>query len=599
MAVGDLNNNGEPDVALVGEWIWVGWRVKVVWDIVSTPPLPEKRKQLGNVTIHADGFTDLGSGEFETVGSVRIGDYVVFDDVLVLDTHDNTATGDGLLSLVKGATGIPVIDDSFSLDGSDGVLTPDFGTGYAFEISELGGFSVEGPGSDLELTLDVIEGLARGRVGIDLSIPESDDEAYDADVSFTLYHGGRLTGSVSDLQIGLAGCSVSLKGATLSSSGISIDRAELTLPGSLGAGTVEDLVITPEGLDWGDGTIAVSLPEISVSDQFTLAKAKASLTKSGDKLIIEGETGFSLPNLDTDTDDGNVGISAAFKLDQDGLYYCCLGGSADPGVPLGQSGFQLTALEGCVNFAPLSVVVTGTIESLMEVPHVGAAVQGEPSLAIGLEEPYSIGLSGALDVLGFEAADAALTLSQDDGLKGSLGVNAYLGAVEGTANVHLWKGGSGTYHFTGSAVVDVGLSKGELGKVGCVQVPPKDMSFGSVSAEFGQFCADVDCSGYEYGIKGSVEVDADLWLRTVTIDRGFFFAADGSLGFGGDLDQYTLVEQTTATGLGTLASTATNVHTVTVPTTNLAIFTLDWQQGSPSLALVDPNGAAVNRHPKL
>ncbi|HEY66327.1 MAG TPA: hypothetical protein G4O02_17390 [Caldilineae bacterium] len=572
----------------------------------TVPPAPINSMALGNVTIYADMFTDLGGGKWEATGNVRIGDYIPLGGGSVtLDTTNNTATGRGLLSLITGPSAMSeVLQDSFDLNGVSGLITPRLVGGYHLALAYLAGFQVRS--HPFSLTMNAIYGSVSGTLDLLIAIPGSDDDRlpYAGTVTFTLKHDGTLMGSVSDLEIDIAACTVSLKGATLSNEGISIKEATLTLPealGGLSGGSVYDLRITRDGIDLGGGSLSVSLPEIQVANSFSIAKAEATLTLRADgKFMIEGEAGFTLPNFSSKGKQGEMGITVKLKLDQDGLYYVCLGGSVDPGIPIGQAGFVLTGMEGCVTLEPLTVQVTGTLESVLQAPGVGPAVSGEPSLHMKLEKPYEIGVSGALELLSFEAAQAALILSQHRGLEGSVQISAYEGAIDGTATLHVWKGNGDKYHFTGSALVNVGLDKGELGSYFKVDVPPMDMNFGNVGAEFGEFCADTSCIGHEYGIKASVQVTIPLFLRNVTLSRAFFVGADGSLSYGDDLDEYQLVEQTAylaqAKAQG-LKLTSINAFTVSVPATDLAIFGLEWEQGSPDFSLLDPLGQEVRADP--
>ena len=572
----------------------------------TVPPAPTNSMTIGRVTIYADAFTDLSDGKFEASGNVRIGDYIPLDGgSVILDTTNNTATGSGLLSLITGPSVMSsILQDSFDLNGNSGLITPNLAAGYQLALAYLAGFQVRS--HPFSLAMNAIYGSVSGTLDLLIAIPGSDDEGlpYAGTVTFTLKHDGTLTGSVSDLEIGIAACTVSLTGATLSSDGISIAEATLTLPealGGLSGGSVYDLRISKDGIDLGGGSVSVSLPEIKVAQSFSIAKAEATLTLRADgKFMIEGEAGFTLPNLSSKGKQGEMGITVKLKLDQDGLYYVCLGGSVDPGIPIGQTGFALTGMEGCVTLEPLTVQVTGTIESVLQVPGVGAAVSGQPSLYVKLESPYAIGVSGTLELLSLEAAQAALTLSQSRGLEGSVEVSAYGGAVDGAATVHVWKGSGGKYHFTGSATVNVGFDQGELGTYFEVDVPPWDMNFGSVGAAFGEFCADQSCTSHEYGIKASVQVNIPLFLQDVTLSRAFFVGADGSLSYGDDVDEYQLVEQTAylaqATAQG-LELTSSDTFTVSVPATNLTIFGLEWEQGSPDFSLLDPLGQEVRADP--
>ena len=114
-------------------------------------------------------------------------------------------------------------------------------------------------------------------------------------------------------------------------------------------------------------------------------------------------------------------------------------------VPIANTGFCLTGLAGEVQLRPqLRIEVSGTIESMVAVPGVGPLISGEPTLWVGFGDPAEIGISGRLNVLTYEAAEAALVLSQSEGLKGSVSLS--LGAIHGGASLHVWRGGDDEYH---------------------------------------------------------------------------------------------------------------------------------------------------------
>ncbi len=609
--IGDLNSDGNTEVVLVGEWVWVGWHVKILTiqaaalptpTLTATPQTavcptpPATSMTFGYVTVHADTFTDMGNGLCVASNNVRVGNYIpVAGGTITVNTTTNMATGTGLLSL-KGVTlTTSIIRDSFDLNGLTGIITPLLTTGYSLTLQSLGQFQMLP--YNFSVILDATAGSASGKAVLDIPIGDSGNSVFTGTVQFTLGRDGAVSGYASDMAIEVAGCRVALTGATLSNRGLSIDEAELTLPEALGGisgGAVYSLTITSEGITVGGGGISVSLPAIKVSNSFSLAEASATLKLQGGTFMIEGSAGFSLPNIK-----GERGIAVSFKLTQAGLSHCCLGGTADPGIPIGQTGFVLTGMEGCVNLSPLTVQVAGTLESTPELPGIGPAISGQPLLYVRLEKPHAISITGQLEALSFDAAQAALSLSQDRGLDGSLAVSAYSGAVSGNANVHVWKGSDAKIHFTGSAVVDAGFDKGELGSFFKVDVPPFDMNFSTLQADFGEFCVNQACTSHEYGIKSSVTVRIALVFRTAMLERAFFVGADGTLSSGGDLDQYALVQQTAlAQGMAQgVDLSATHVYTVPIPATSLVIFGLEWEQGIPGLELTDPQGRIVQADP--
>ena len=165
----------------------------------------------------------------------------------------------------------------------------------------------------------------------------------------------------------------------------------------------------------------------------------------------------------------------------------------------------MTGLQGDFDFSTLKVQVTGTIESELEVPPLGPLISGEPALWVQFAEPVGIGVEGSLKVLIFDAANAALSISEDRGLEGSVHINYTPYLIQGDASLHVWRAG-GKFHFTGSAGVTLGFNKGALGSYWGIDLPPFDATFGNVAAQFGEFCSNQACDSTVYGFKGAVDL---------------------------------------------------------------------------------------------
>jgi len=150
------------------------------------------------------------------------------------------------------------------------------------------------------------------------------------------------------------------------------------------------------------------LGPIPITDSFIIYPTSACLCENGAR--VEGEGEFFLPNIQTDQ--GTDGIYVKFVMDVVSVFPMLVlepqcvqfTGTWEEGVPIGESGFLLTSMEGEVVFEPEpSVEVTGTIESEQQMPGDGPAVTGEGTLQISLEEPYEVGFEGTLEVFAIGA----------------------------------------------------------------------------------------------------------------------------------------------------------------------------------------------------
>jgi hypothetical protein len=599
-------------------------------------PPPISSKSLGIVTVFADTFTDLGEERWQASGHVRLGGaaaaYVTLgtgEAILDYSTQNIEGLSGSLVSLLlDDDTLATVFAGPFTVNPGTGNISTPFNT--VFQLTSLGDLGVDTGTPLVDFSMNVVEGAVSGKARIIVYPIEGNFPS--ALVDFSLDHTGEVSGGlgVGDLEFEAAGVTFSVESATLSyapTSGgkITISSATIRLPDAfdLGAeGSVEDLVITVDGLESvGGGSITLELPEMAIpgtDGSMTLAGAQVSLylNAEGD-YYINGQADFSAPNISSKGSPDktyNGSLYAEFQLDQDGLVYVLMKGEIDPGIPIGQSGFVLSSLEGKVTLSPVvRVQITGTLQTEVEVPPLGPLVSGEPTVWVQLSEPYEIGISGSVKVLIFDAAQASLILSQETGMTGSVHVNYIPYMMEGDARLHVWREG-GEFHFTGSAGVTIGFHKGALGSYFGIDLPPSDFTFANLGTEFGEFCNDRYCASTIYGFKGAVDITLHLTCPRVgwppyescsynLFSYAFFIDLDGNLDYGSSLDQYQLVDQAAylaqrrASGLETVDTVASmNVMTFSMATTDLALVGLEWKTGMPTLSLVDPNGITVTRY---
>jgi len=587
-------------------------------------PPPANKKILGNVAVCADAFEDLGENRWRASGHIRLGgagepcaeaSAELSAGTVTLDYGDQSINGSseavvGLL--LSGVRAAPVFAGSFSVDASTGSVTP---LNVLYRLTRLGDLGVNTGTPLADFSMNVLEGTVSAEARV--SVYAIEGVVPQATVGFTLHTTGEIDGDlgVGDLTFKAAALTFSVESATFSYSpsaggAFTIDRATVALPDMLSTGvgsegSISGLLITAAGLeDISGGSMTLSLPDLAVpgtGGKFELAGASVTLSlASGGQYMVHGEVGFSLPNIASSGQPGKTysgGLYAEFELDQDGLRYILMGGSVDPGIPIGQSGMALTGMEGRVSLEPVRVQVTGTLQSQLEVPPLGPVVGGEPSVWVQFEKPYEVGVSGSLQVLIFDAAEASLVINQSDGLVGEAHISYAPFALSGDANLHVWRS-DGEFHFTGSAGVTVGFEKGALwtkcvnyyvGKT-CVHVPPMAVTLAEVDTSFGEFCENQSCTSSIYGLKGTANIAG--W------ESAFFLDTTGELIVGDDAEDYALLDQPSKTGLmaeGRVTTTPyTDVRPVEIGMTDQALFLLGWREGAPTFNLRDPHGHRVD-----
>jgi len=299
------------------------------------------------------------------------------------------------------------------------------------------------------------------------------------------------------------------------------------------------------------------LGPIPITDAFIIYPTSACLCDSGNR--IEGEGEFFLPNIQTDQ--GTDGIYVKFVMDVVSLYPLLLEpqcvqftGDWEEGIPIGESGFLLTSMEGEVVLEPEpSIQVSGAIKSEQQMPGDGPVVAGEGSLWVDLEEPYEVEFEGTLEVFAIGAVQAAMTLDQSWGFAGSVILAAP--GCDGDAFLHAWEEGDGVYGFTGSASLTCTMEADSLTPEGwpggLPGIPANDITV-TADGELGDFCLACDegeCVEEAYGVWAGATLDLSLpeWVvEPGTITARFFISSTGILSTTTNLELCEQTEQPTA-----------------------------------------------------
>ncbi|MFQ5340270.1 MAG: hypothetical protein ACE5F6_01855 [Anaerolineae bacterium] len=292
---------------------------------------------------------------------------------------------------------------------------------------------------------------------------------------------------------------------------------------------------------------ADQLPPIQITDTFIIYPTSACLCENQDGTKrLEGEGEVFLPNIQTE--DGTEGIHVRFILAWPSLDPQCVQftGEWEEGVPIGESGFLLTSMEGEMVFEPEPTVqVSGTIESELQAPDgSGPAVTGEGTLWIALEEPYDVTFEGTLYAFNNRTVEATMTLDQSWGLAGSATLTGPV--CEGPAFLHVWPEGEGAYGASGSASLTCTIPAGSLTPDGWPEgwpgIPQQDIT-AAADGELGEFCLECagdQCAQETYGVWAGTSLELSLpenLVESGPVTTRFFISSTGILSATTNLEQ--------------------------------------------------------------
>ena len=170
-----------------------------------------------------------------------------------------------------------------------------------FELPDVtlagGKLEISGAYANLEVEDDDYRLSAQGTLAIDL--PEN---AQTMDLTFAIVSNGNLEATISALTLNLAGTSLTLNNVGVSNAGLSAANATLQLPAGLGGATttVSEVLVTSDGLTFGEANISVTLPDFSFGSHvsFTQNEAELSLTDGGSRYLLTADPllGINLPD---------------------------------------------------------------------------------------------------------------------------------------------------------------------------------------------------------------------------------------------------------------------------------------------------------------
>ncbi|MBN2005830.1 MAG: hypothetical protein JXA21_20905 [Anaerolineae bacterium] len=482
--------------------------------------------EIGNAALTAQGQWDFGPllGQTRSAGQVTLGrNGLKFD----------------------GSTTFP-INQSWSFEGFS--FSADQGTVHAAQ-------------SFNELTLEVDGELT-------IKIFGSRDVKIDVTLEVSRYGKVRVKGSLGEVPLPnfnftLAGFTVQTKDVRFIDGKVEIARAEIKTPANWGGLGTDIYAITIDGngkvsvgggklrlpalkagglnlmslegvlreVTGGYGTNGLLQPtadgyEITAGGEFGVPGMGSSgaCAINVEVTIYVNERGMNvleLAPLETPTPLG------ANAVDGIALREATLGLHCLPGVPLGNTGFFITGVEGIIT-------LHDRIESVsvkMWIEHgtrIGSAslVSMDPRLTLYFS-PFAIDFNAGLRLVGIKIAETGVHIDKNNFSTyisyDFLIVHGYTSFAAGTHN--------GKAYIAGSGKTTIGLTKGCILKkcaLGiCVKIPPMNLNLGSVGIDFGTF------KNGKFGVKGTINV-LGLWRG------GAFVGFDGTIKFG-SLKDYQLI----------------------------------------------------------
>jgi hypothetical protein len=307
----------------------------------STGP---QTQTIGLISVKADNFTDLGDGQTQADGNVRLGHYLFLtgpDDSVIYDAITLTATGK--LTLIANDSSLDLLLGTFRAPITTGIAVP-IGTAADLITSTVGFLMGDLSISSINIPIDQLRANANLSVQTNGISTTTGVDLYVTGTSSGIVYSGTL--DAFDFTLG--GLTVTVaSGVTLSNNGILIPTATITMPASLGntSGTIYDLSLTSSGLSIGGGDF--NLPDIKYGDgsKLKIVAPVATLATVNDQyqFSANGTLSITLPNNSIDS-------SLAFTITQGGQ----LTGTLD-NLNLTVAGATLTLTNVAITNSGLSV----------------------------------------------------------------------------------------------------------------------------------------------------------------------------------------------------------------------------------------------------
>ncbi len=485
---------------------------------------------------------------------------VTFDDSGVKAKSATLTLPKSLNEAKATINGVQIDSNGLSFGDANAKIPVEFAIGKADAANRV---SVKG-----DLTLALAKDRTYG-FGIEGTVTvKIASQTAEATGSLRMDSNGATRGSVDGLKVTIAGMEVALKSASIEDGKVKAGEATLSIPKAWGglSATVYQLEISEDNVSIGGG--AFKLPEIKAGDMVLSLEGK--LKKEGDGYVIAAGGKLKMPNMGGR---GCSGLGVAVEIYADGNQAVVMriepmtaeqvdtfqlrkvSVSLECTIPLGASGFDLTAISGTLTLSNnvTKIEVKVTMESKLRVGSFNAlSAEGDMGIEY-VKSPYKfeIGLGASMKIFSmFEAARARATMRFTDGdvpflFKAELNINAVI--AKGEVKLAAWTKDN-RFHLTGRIYGEVGVRRGALvdscwtiriptfwktyTKRICLRIPPRDLFIGA-TMEFGEF---QKSGGSAWGFKAGVRVAGKNY--------GIYVDTDGRFRVG-NVDQYRLVDTPT------------------------------------------------------
>jgi hypothetical protein len=359
--------------------------------------------------------------------------------------------------------------------------------------------------------------------------------------------------------------------------------------------------------------------------------------------VVKGSSKIKLPGIGSETDSSSA-IDSSFILCEGKLRQVSLKFEAYPkGIPMAQPPVMyLNSIGGTVTIDPDYTVIELEVGFFIGDPAAPVKLyKGTGKVTIDTRGLFAMQTTGK--ILGMMDAEGHLWVAWNP-LDVGMGAAGYLPSksdwlLSGFYYAHVWRGrgwqgryhwlpDDNAFHMTASIQATFRIPKGQIIDAWPIVIPPGEVRIG-VELSFGQFCANANCSRYQWGIKGVIKIagfsvgayvnlECDLLIGAailpplILLCTKFILGSDGHIlidQYGGGGPPFTMLSAAaTAMALLDIGSetAAINYRTVSDPsaatvdesltvnsTTDSFMVALGWVRGAPKLSLVDPTGTLI------
>jgi hypothetical protein len=408
--------------------------------------------------------------------------------------------------------------------------------------------------------------------------------------------------------------------------GFAADSASFTMPAGIGtlsnfSGQIVGLKITGTG----DVQIAgggIEMPPLQIGGT-NFVGFKGFFAKDATGYKFSGGATLTMPGLEP-SNGKKISAEVSITTFPNGSFKgfgVAVSFTAHPGLPIGQTGMQLTTFSGSFNIDAGTAtfgVGLGAESTLKLLTLPVVTVNGQATVQIN---PFKLTLGAQMKLLIFQVASASVVIGNGagfnggDGIKVDFSVNAVI--VHGGAHLHAGsvKGeidpgtGKDRITFTASATFAIALEKRQFG----IGLPPFDINIASKSFAGGEFVNDE--GRHTFGLKASLSVGP--FSAALFVDLSKSIGQNGFILLGPNAKAYNLIDAALARLRAAQGVPGYRVRTlprreaavlgytdpsvavqqlsipVVITETATSYFGLHYDSGSPTIRLQLPGGAGT------